>query len=164
MTAQDAAVAPRDEPTQHVVHLALTFEVEDAGRLLLEFAEVAAPTVARRRTLEGPLVHHLTASIDADLLELHGIRHVATGLLRTRDSVRSDAADGARHPHHDTPTSLADELGHRGPGRVRAFLRAPDDEGPAFAHRRSSHWRLDAEDAERVRRRFDDGARGAPRA
>ncbi|SDH75619.1 hypothetical protein [Agrococcus jejuensis] len=158
MTATERSDTTRDEPSRHVVHVALTFEVDDASRLHAEFAAGHAPTAAPLDTLDLPLVHHLVTSIDADLLELHGIRHVATGLPRSRHErpARRDGATVPRHPLQDTPSSLALELGHPGPSRVRAFLREPDDGGPGFAHRHGSHWRLDADEAERVRRRFDD--------
>lgn len=158
MTATEQGRAPQRVPTRHVVHVALTFEVGDAERLLGEFAPERAIAAASMQTLDVPLVHHLVASLDADLLELHGIRHVSTRFLRSRRdrAARRDGAVTPRHPGRDTPSSLAAELGHGGPGRVRAFLREPDDGGPDFAHRRGSHWRLDADEAARVRRRFGD--------
>ncbi|MFC7430866.1 MULTISPECIES: hypothetical protein [unclassified Agrococcus] len=60
---------------------------------------------------------------------------------------RASSGDGI------TPRELGRELGEPD-RRIRAFLREPDDGGPAFTHMKHKHWSLGPEDAERVRRRF----------
>lgn len=52
-----------------------------------------------------------------------------------------------------TPRELGLELG-TADRRIRAFLREPDDGGPAFSHTKHKHWSLGADDAARVRKRF----------
>lgn len=52
-----------------------------------------------------------------------------------------------------TPRELGRELGQPD-RRIRAFLREPDDGGPAFSHTKHKHWALGDDDADRVRRRF----------
>jgi len=60
---------------------------------------------------------------------------------------RASSGDGI------TPRELGRELGQPD-RRIRAFLREPDDGGPAFSHTKHKHWSLGPEDADRVRARF----------
>ncbi|GAA2172148.1 hypothetical protein GCM10009846_08940 [Agrococcus versicolor] len=60
---------------------------------------------------------------------------------------RASSGDGI------TPRELSREIGQPD-RRIRAFLREPDDGGPAFSHTKHKHWSLDPDEAERVRRRF----------
>ncbi|QCR18817.1 hypothetical protein [Agrococcus sp. SGAir0287] len=60
---------------------------------------------------------------------------------------RASSGDGI------TPRELGRELGQPD-RRIRAFLREPDDGGPAFTHTKHKHWSLGPEDADRVRKRF----------
>ena len=60
---------------------------------------------------------------------------------------RASSGDGI------TPRELGRELGQPD-RRIRAFLREPDDGGPAFSHTKHKHWSLGPEDAEGDRARF----------
>lgn len=79
------------------------------------------------------------------------------GIWAALEEIATAVDSRGRTPSGDgiTPRELSRELGQPD-RRIRAFLREPDDGGPAFTHTKHKHWSLGPDDAERVRRRFAD--------